>query len=208
MTHDSIGLGEDGPTHQPVEHLASLRAIPNLLVFRPADAVETAEAWAAALERVGSPSILALSRQATPPLRMEAGENLTSRGAYELAPAEGGPSQVALFASGTEAAVAMQARALLSTKGVRARVVSCPCFELFKEQDEGYKAAVIGPVEELRIGLEAAIGQGWWETFELDAFIGMQGFGASAPAKALYAHFGITPEAVAEAAQELLTLTE
>jgi transketolase len=204
MTHDSIGLGEDGPTHQPVEHLASLRAIPNLLVFRPADAVETTEAWAAALERVGSPSVLALSRQATPPLRAEAAENRVARGAYELAAAEGGPSQVALFASGTEVALALQARALLAEKGIPARVVSCPCFELFDEQDDDYQAAIIGPVEELRIGVEAAIGQGWWETFELDAFVGMEGFGASAPAKALYAHFGLTPEAIAEAVLDIL----
>ena len=204
MTHDSIGLGEDGPTHQPVEHLASLRAIPNLLVFRPADAVETAEAWAAALERVGSPSVLALSRQATPPLRTEVAENRVARGAYEIAPAEGGPSQVALFSSGTEVALALQTRALLAEKGIPARVISCPCFELFDEQDDDYQAAIIGPVEELRIGVEAAIGQGWWETFELDAFVGMEGFGASAPAKALYAHFGLTPEAIAEAVLDIL----
>ena len=208
MTHDSIGLGEDGPTHQPVEHLASLRAIPNLMVFRPADAVETAAAWAVALERVGSPSVLALSRQATPPLRAEAAENRVACGAYELAGPEGGPSQVALFASGTEVALALEARKLLAEKGVAARVVSCPCFELFEEQDDEYQAQIIGPVEELRIGVEAAIGQGWWETFELDAFIGMEGFGASAPAKDLYAHFGITAEAVAEAAAELLAFTD
>jgi transketolase len=187
-----------------VEHLASLRAIPNLLVFRPADAVETAEAWAAALERVGSPSVLALSRQATPPLRTEVAENRVARGAYEIAPAEGGPSQVALFSSGTEVALALQTRALLAEKGIPARVISCPCFELFDEQDDDYQAAIIGPVEELRIGVEAAIGQGWWETFELDAFVGMEGFGASAPAKALYAHFGLTPEAIAEAVLDIL----
>jgi transketolase len=207
MTHDSIGLGEDGPTHQPVEHLASLRAIPNLMVFRPADAVEAAECWALALENAGAPSVLALSRQATPPLRSDATDNLSRRGAYELVPAEGGPARVALFATGTEVAVALAARAALQAKGVPTRVVSCPCFELFGEQDDAYQEAVIGPIDELRIGIEAAISQGWWETFEIDAFVGMEGFGASAPAKDLCGHFGLTAEAVAAAALEILQAT-
>jgi transketolase len=199
MTHDSIGLGEDGPTHQPVEHLAALRAMPNLYVFRPGDAVETAEAWAAALT-LTAPSILALSRQATPTFRTDADENRTLRGAYVVAEADGGPSQVAIFSTGTEMAVALKAREILAERGVRARVVSCPCFELFTEQDEDYQEQVIGSAEELRVAVEAGVSQGWWETFEIDLFVGMQGFGASAPAKDLYAHFGITAEDVAAAA--------
>jgi transketolase len=204
MTHDSIGLGEDGPTHQPVEHLAALRVIPNLAVFRPADAVETAECWALSIERTQGPSLLALSRQATPTLRTDASTNLSARGAYELAPAEGGTCKVALFATGTEVAVAMEARERLQSKGVPTRVVSCPSFELFEGQDEDYQASIIGPVEEWRIAVEAAVSQGWWETFEVDAFIGMDGFGASAPAKDLYRHFGITSEAIEATALELL----
>jgi transketolase len=203
MTHDSIGLGEDGPTHQPVEHLASLRAIPNTYVFRPADAVETAEAWACALDLDAAPSVLALSRQATPPIRTDATDNLVARGAYVIAPSAG-PSRVALFASGTEVALALAAQAKLAEKGIAARVVSCPCFELFAEQDEDYQEEVIGPDQELRIGVEAAIAQGWFETFELDAFLGMTGFGASAPAKDLYAHFEITPDRIVEAVEDLL----
>lgn len=204
MTHDSIGLGEDGPTHQPVEHLASLRAIPNLQVFRPADAVEAAECWALALQSETTPSVLALSRQATPPLRREPGPNRSAFGAYEIAAAEGGDSRVALFSSGTEVAIALAARDLLQAQGVPARVVSCPCFELFAEQDEEVQAAVIGDPDELRIGFEAGIGQGWWETFELDAFLGMESFGASAPAKTLYEVFGLTAQNLAEAALEML----
>ncbi|MGE0742021.1 MAG: transketolase [Hyphomonadaceae bacterium] len=204
MTHDSIGLGEDGPTHQPVEHLAALRAIPNLFVFRPADAVEAAECWQAALLQEDSPSVLALSRQATPTLRADASENLSVRGAYELLPAEGGVSKVAIFATGTEVALAVKARELLQAQGVPARVVSAPCFELFDLQDEAYQDAVCGDDEELKIGVEAAIGQGWFEAFGLDAFVGMSTFGTSAPAKDAYAHFGITAEAIAEAANALL----
>ena len=204
MTHDSIGLGEDGPTHQPVEHLAALRAIPNLCVFRPADAVETAECWQAALLRDDGPSILALSRQSTPALRDDASENQSIKGAYELLPAEGGAPRVALFATGTEVALAVQARALLQAQGVPTRVVSAPCFELFTLQSDDYQDAVCGDDDEVKIGVEAAIGQGWFEAFGLDAFVGMSEFGASAPAKDVYAHFGITAEAVAEAANALL----
>ncbi|MBY0447161.1 MAG: transketolase, partial [Hyphomonadaceae bacterium] len=208
MTHDSIGLGEDGPTHQPVEHLASLRAIPNLYVFRPADALETAECWEAALALRRSPSVLALSRQAAPALRLQAGaENLCARGAYELAPAEGGPSRAALFATGTEVELAMAARALLQAEGVPTRVVSCPCFELFEEQDDSYRDRILGPVQEVRFGVEAAIAQGWIEAFELDGFLGMSEFGASGPAPELYQHFGLTAEALAEGVRELLALT-
>ena len=204
MTHDSIGLGEDGPTHQPVEQLASLRAIPNLYVFRPADAVEAAECWQAALLSEDGPSVLALSRQATPTLRTDASENLSARGAYELLPAEGGPSRVAIFATGTEVALAVKAREALQAEGIPTRVVSAPCFELFELQDDAYQDAVCGDDEELKIGVEAAVGQGWFEAFGLDAFVGMSTFGVSAPAKDAYAHFGITAEAVVEAANALL----
>jgi transketolase len=205
MTHDSIGLGEDGPTHQPVEHLAALRTIPNLFVFRPADAVEAAECWQAALLRVEGPSILALSRQATPPVRREATENQSARGAYELLSADGGSSRVAIFATGTEVALAVQARESLQAKGIPTRVVSAPCFELFDLQDDRYQDVVCGVDEdELRIGVEAGVGQGWFEAFGLDAFIGMSTFGASAPAKDAYEHFGITREAIVETAHALL----
>ncbi len=204
MTHDSIGLGEDGPTHQPVEHLPALRAIPNLHVFRPADAVEAAECWQAALLRDDGPSLLALSRQATPALRTDASENLSLRGAYELSPAEGGVSRVAIFATGTEVALAVKARELLQAEGIPTRVISAPCFELFEQQDDAYQDAVCGDDEELKLGCEAAIGQGWFEAFGLDAFIGMSTFGTSAPAKDAYAHFGITPEAIFETAKDLL----
>jgi transketolase len=204
MTHDSIGLGEDGPTHQAVEHIASLRAIPNLFVFRPADAVEAAECWQAALLRDDGPSLLALSRQATPALRTDASENLSARGAYELLPAEGGAARVAIFATGTEVALAVKARETLQAAGVPTRVVSAPCFEMFELQDETYQDAVCGDDDELKIGCEAAVGQGWFEAFGLDAFVGMSSFGTSAPAKDAYAHFGITAEAIVETAKALL----
>jgi transketolase len=204
MTHDSIGLGEDGPTHQPVEQVASLRAIPNLYVFRPADAVETAEAWAVALSLDKAPSLLALSRQATPALRTEAKDNLVRRGAYELMPAEGAAVEVTLFASGTEVALAIAARDQLQAKGVPTRVVSCPCFELFAAQDEGYRTKVIGKAK-VRVAIEAGVRQGWDAFLRAeDAFIGMRGFGASAPAKDVYAHFGITAEAAVNAALKAL----
>jgi transketolase len=204
MTHDSIGLGEDGPTHQPVEQLAALRAIPNLFVFRPADAVEAAECWQAALLRDDGPSILALSRQATPALRDDASENLSVRGAYELLAAEGGASRVAIFATGTEVALAVKAREKLQAEGIPTRVISAPCFEMFELQDEAYQDAVCGDDEELKLGCEAAVGQGWFEAFGLDAFVGMSSFGTSAPAKDAYKHFGVTAEALVEAAKELL----
>jgi transketolase len=204
MTHDSIGVGEDGPTHQPVEQIAALRAIPNLFVFRPADAVESAECWQLALLRDNGPSVLALSRQATPALRDDSSSNLSARGAYELLPAEGGDSQVALIATGTEVALAVKARELLQAQGIPTRVISAPCFELFDLQDEEYQDEVLGSPDEIRIGCEAAIGQGWYEMFAISDFIGMTDFGASAPAKDVYAHFGITAEAIAEAAKDLL----
>ena len=203
MTHDSIGLGEDGPTHQPVEHLAALRAIPQLLVFRPGDAVETAECWALALQHRHAPSIMALTRQGLPLLRTEAGhDNRSARGAYVLAEAAG-ERQVSLLATGSEVSLAMAARDLLKAGGIRAAVVSMPCWELFEAQPEDYRKAVLGTAP--RVGVEAAVQFGWDRWLgEHSAFIGMHGFGASAPIEALYPHFGITAEKVAEAARSLL----
>ncbi|RMD90805.1 MAG: transketolase, partial [Alphaproteobacteria bacterium] len=202
MTHDSIGLGEDGPTHQPVEHLASLRAMPNLTVIRPADAVETAEAWEIAVASRKTPVLLALSRQGLPTLRRNLSENLTARGAYVLREAEGG-RDVTLIATGSEVEVALRATDLLAADGIRAAVVSAPSFELFRAQGEAYWEEVLGDAP--RVGVEAAVEQGW-NLFlrRRDRFVGMRGFGASAPAADLYRHFGITPEAVAEAARGLL----
>ena len=203
MTHDSIGLGEDGPTHQPVEQLASLRAIPNLNVFRPADAVETVEAWACALEHDGTPSVLCLTRQAVPTLRTEhTDNNLVGFGAYVLHEPAGG-RDVTLLATGSEVAVAMDAVALLAAEGIGAAVVSMPCWELFKRQPRDYRHEILGHGP--RIGIEAAVRDGWEQWIGSDGvFIGMVGFGASAPAPALYEKFGITPEWVAGAAGSLI----
>jgi transketolase len=200
MTHDSIGLGEDGPTHQPVEHLAALRAIPNLLVFRPADAVETVECWQLALEARDRPSVLALTRQNLPQLRKSNDEqNRCAAGAYEIA-ANNGKPDVSIFATGSEVPLAVEAQKLLAAKGVPARVVSVPCFELLLEAPEAARRAVIGDAK-VKIGVEAAIRQGWDAIIGSDGvFVGMTGFGASAPYKELYKHFGITAEAVAQAA--------
>jgi transketolase len=200
MTHDSIGLGEDGPTHQPVEHLAALRAIPNLLVFRPADAMEAAEAWEAALKETTAPSVLALSRQNLPAVRTEvSSENLVARGAYELSPADG-EAVVSIFATGSEVAIALDAKARLEAAGHPTRVVSVPCFELFLDQPESWRTSVIGKAT-VRIGIEAAIRQGWDAIIGSDGlFVGMTGFGASAPIEALYPHFSITAEHVVELA--------
>ena len=198
MTHDSIGLGEDGPTHQPVEHLAALRAIPNLLVFRPADTIETAECWELALEAADKPSLLALTRQGLPTLRKECSENLSSYGAYIMAPADS-ERQVTLIASGSEVEIAMQAQDLLRKEGISAAVVSMPCWELFEQQPPHYRDEVLGPGT-LHIAIEAGIGFGWDRWIESGGgFVGMRGFGASAPAKELYKKFGITAEAVVEA---------
>jgi transketolase len=198
MTHDSIGLGEDGPTHQPVEHLAALRAIPNLQVFRPADAVETAESWAIALETPRRPSVLVLSRQNLPAVRAEASaENLTAHGAYILAPASG-RRQVTLLATGSEVSLALEAQALLHGLDVPTAVVSMPCWELFETQAAHYKDEVLGP-STLRVGIEAASPFGWGRYLEPDdGFVGMTGFGASGPYEQLYPHFGITPARVVE----------
>ncbi|MBQ1542966.1 MAG: transketolase [Caulobacteraceae bacterium] len=202
MTHDSIGLGEDGPTHQPVEHVASLRAMPNLLVFRPADAVETAECWKIALQHKTTPSVMALSRQKTAAVR-DAGGDLSAKGAYELAPATG-EAKVTIFASGTEVAVAMAARATLQAEGIGTRVVSTPCWELFDRQPAAYQAKVIGQAP-VRVAVEAGVRFGW-ERFigEHGAFVGMHGFGASAPYERLYKEFGVTPEGVVAAAKAKL----
>ncbi|WP_454655771.1 transketolase [Bosea beijingensis] len=201
MTHDSIGLGEDGPTHQPVEQVASLRAMPNMRVFRPADTIETAEAWQAALERTDGPTVLALSRQNLPQLRTDAtAKNRSATGAYELLAAEGGKAQVSLFASGSEVELAVAARKLLAEKGVRARVVSVPSLELFLEQDQATQAQVIGSAP-VKIAIEAGVRFGWDAVIGHDGtFIGMNSFGASGPYKEVYKHFGITAEAIADAA--------
>ena len=204
MTHDSIGLGEDGPTHQPVEHLASLRAMPNLNVYRPADATETAECWLLALSTPTTPSILALSRQNLPPVRREFTEaNLCARGAYELAPAAG-PAAVTIFASGSEVQIALAAKRDLDARGHPTRVVSVPCFELFEQQPKAYRQAILGS-SEVKVAVEAAVRMGWERFIGSDGiFIGMTGFGASGPYQDLYRHFGITAEAVAAAALERL----
>jgi transketolase len=201
MTHDSIGLGEDGPTHQPVEHLAALRAIPNLLVFRPCDVVETAECWQLALENKDGPSVLALTRQNLPQLRLGHDEgNRCAAGAYEIVPAEDRLPLVSLFATGSEVAIAVEARKFLRERGVSARVVSVPCFELFRARPAEERLAVVGTAR-VKVAVEAAVRQGWDEIIGSDcAFVGMTSFGASAPYKDLYKHFGITAEKVAEAA--------
>ena len=204
MTHDSIGLGEDGPTHQPVEHLASLRAIPNHLVFRPADVVETAECWQLALKSHKTPSTLVLTRQGLPTLRKSYEEdNLCALGAYELLTASD-DAKVTIFASGSEVEIAVKARNVLENKGIPTRVVSVPCFELFEQQVESYRTALIGNAP-VKIAIEAAIRQGWDRFIGSDGvFIGMHGFGASGPIDALYTHFGITAEAVVAAAEAKL----
>ena len=202
LTHDSIGLGEDGPTHQPVEHLASLRAMPNVRVFRPADAVETAECWAAALACRTGPSVLALTRQALPALRNpEHDRGLGAKGGYVLARASGGAPRVALLATGSEVSIAVEARAILEDEGIPTQVSSLPCWELFEEQPKSWRDAVLGG-DAVRVGVEAACGLGWERHIGADgAFVGMTGFGASAPHGDLYEHFGLTAEAVADAAR-------
>ena len=203
MTHDSIGLGEDGPTHQPVETMASLRAMPNLNLFRPADAVETAEAWELAATSDKTPSVLCLSRQGLPTLRREyTDENRTARGAYLLRDTDG-ERDITLIATGSEVEIACAAADMLKAEGIRAAVVSAPCFELFAAQDAAYRASVLGTAP--RIGIEAAVRQGWDGVLRPeDGFVGMTGFGASAPAPTLYEHFGITADQTAAKARELL----
>ncbi|MBX3579766.1 MAG: transketolase [Rhizobiaceae bacterium] len=204
MTHDSIGLGEDGPTHQPVEQIAALRAIPNHKVFRPADAVEALECWQLALESTKSPSTLALTRQNLPAVRTDdVEENLCAYGAYELAPAKG-DAAVTIFASGSEVEIALGAKKLLEGHGHPTRVVSVPCMELFEVQSAGYKAATIGSAK-VRMAIEAGVRQGWDRLIGADGiFVGMTGFGASGKYEDLYEHFGITAEAAAMAAEARL----
>ncbi len=205
MTHDSIGLGEDGPTHQPVEHLMSLRAMPNLNVFRPADAVETAECWALALAETARPSVIALTRQNVPALRTgDWTRNRSAEGAYVLAEAEGGARQVTLMATGSEVAIAVEARKLLAADGIRAAVISMPSFELFDRQDQAARDEVLG-TGTVRVAIEAGTTFGWERYLGArGAAIGMTSFGASAPIEDLYRHFGITAEAAAAKAKELL----
>jgi transketolase len=199
LTHDSIGLGEDGPTHQPVEHLAALRAIPNLIVLRPCDAVETAECWQIVIERQNGPSVLALTRQNLPQLRQ--GFEATNRcaaGAYEIAPAPG-RAQVSLFASGSEVSIALAAQKLLAARGTAARVVSVPSLDLLLCLSDAMRREIIGEAS-VKVAIEAAVRQSWDAVIGPDgAFVGMNHFGASAPYKDLYRHFGMTPDAVVEA---------
>ena len=196
LTHDSIGLGEDGPTHQPVETLASLRAIPNMLVFRPADAMETAECWELAIKADKNPSSMALTRQGLTPYRTEySEENLCGRGAYVLSDCDG-DADVSIFASGSEVEIAMAAQAALAEQDILARVVSVPCFELFEAQSEEYKKDILGEAK-VKVGIEAALRMGWDRFIGSDGiFVGMDSFGASGPYKELYEKFGITSDNV------------
>jgi transketolase len=200
FTHDSIGLGEDGPTHQPVEHFAALRSIPNLHVFRPADARETLEAWQAALERRDGPSLLLLSRQKLPG-QPHNGSDGTARGGYVLAePAAGLKTDAILMATGSEVQVVMSARDLLAKDKIGARVVSLPCWELFDQQPDAYRKSVLSPAVTNRVAVEAGVSLGWDRyTGGQGVFIGMKGFGYSAPFQKIYEHVGITPRAVADA---------
>ena len=203
MTHDSIGVGEDGPTHQPVEHVASLRAIPNLYVFRPADAIETAECWELSVERTEGPSLHALTRQGLPPVRSSADKNMCSRGGYVLK-AGAGADDIVLLASGSEVHLAVEAHKTLADQGISARVVSVPCMDLFLDQDEKYIRSVIGK-DLPKIAIEAGIRQGWDGLIGRNGgFVGMNSFGASAPGAALFEHFGITADAVVAKAKDML----
>jgi transketolase len=204
MTHDSIGLGEDGPTHQPVEHLSALRAIPNMRVFRPCDAVEVSECWELALNRIDGPTVLALTRQNLPQLRNSApSDNPCSHGAYELVAAQG-EAKVSLFASGSEVEIAVAAQKQLAERGIGSRVVSVPSLELLLAQPEEKQKSIIGNAP-VKIAIEAAVRWGWDAVIGHDgAFVGMHGFGASAAAKELYKHFGITAEAAVSAALKRL----
>jgi transketolase len=199
MTHDSIGLGEDGPTHQPVEHLSALRAIPNMRVFRPCDAIEVAECWELALNRNSGPTVLALTRQNLPQLRTTApADNPCSHGAYELVAAEG-DAKVSLFATGSEVEIAVAAQKQLAERGIPARVVSVPSLELLLAQPAERQQAIIGNAP-IKVAIEAAVRWGWDAVIGKDGeFIGMHSFGASAPGKDLFKHFGITAEATVNA---------
>jgi transketolase len=204
MTHDSIGVGEDGPTHQPVEQLAAMRAMPNILVMRPGDAVETAECWQIALAHTKGPSLLALTRQNLATARLtHTDENLSAKGAYEIAGAPG--AKVTFLATGSEVEIAMKACEMLKAEGTPSRVVSMPCWSLFEEQTAAYRDSVLGPGT-VKVAIEAAAQLGWDRYIGPNgAFVGMHSFGASGPVKDVYKHFGITPEAAVEAAKRLLT---
>ncbi len=195
MTHDSIGLGEDGPTHQPIEHLMSLRAMPNMLVLRPADVVETAECWQLALARTAGPSVLALTRQGLPQLRLkDSAENACAKGGYVLKHVRG-KADVTLLATGSEVAIAVDAADALAKDGVKAQVVSMPCWELFDAQPDAYRRRVLG--DGLKVSIEAGVTLGWQKYVGADGLtLGIDSYGASAPAKDLFAHFGLTPERV------------
>jgi transketolase len=196
MTHDSIGLGEDGPTHQPIEHIQSLRLMPNMHVFRPADAIETAECWALAIKRSDGPSTLALTRQGLPPVRHDVSVNLCEKGAYRLKVAEG-DKRVVLVATGSEVSLAMDVAARLEAAGFGADVVSMPCAELFDAQDDAYKADLLGGSGILRVSIEAGTTIGWERYTGLDGMrFGIDRFGASAPIDDLYTHFGLTVDAI------------
>ncbi len=204
LTHDSIGVGEDGPTHQPIEQLATLRALPHLHLFRPCDAVETAECWELALRATKNPSALALSRQNLPVLRTSIDVNLSAKGAYVLSEADG-PRDLTLLATGSEVSLAMEAAKVLREAGKQVAVVSMvsmPCWELFAEQDDSYRASVLGKAP--RLAIEAAERFGWDRWIgENGGFVGMSGFGASAPGTDVYKHFGITVETVVATAGKL-----
>lgn len=206
FSHDSIGIGKNGPTHQPVEILASLRAMPNMLVLRPADAVEAAECWEVAFEHRSGPSTVVFARQALPHVRrMPTPANLSRRGAYVLTEAEGGAREVTLLATGSEVALALAAREVLQHSGTPTAVVSMPCWELFEQQDGAYRASVLGCANGVRVGCEAALRFGWERWLGArGGFVGMRGFGASGPADVLYRHFGITAEAIVAEARRLL----
>ncbi len=208
FSHDSIGIGRNGPTHQPVEILASLRAMPNMLVLRPADAIEAAECWEIAFEHRSGPSTLVFARQSLPPVRrVHTPGNLSRRGAYVLAEADAGERQVTLLATGSEVVLALAARQALQADGIATAVVSMPSWELFEAQDATYRASVLGQAGGVRVACEAALRFGWDRWLgERGGFVGMGGFGASGPADALYRHFGITAEAVATEARRLLAV--
>jgi transketolase len=203
MTHDSIGLGEDGPTHQPVEHLSALRAIPHLAVYRPGDPVETAECWEAILDNPRRAALLALSRQPMPLLRRESGtENRSARGAYVLLGAQGGPRKLTLMATGSELHLAVEARNILQRQGVPTAVVSVPCALIFNEQDAAYQRSVLGNTD-ARVAVEAAVQMSWDRYLGFHGrFVGMSGFGESGKVGDVYKKFEITTEAVVRAAHE------
>ena len=204
LTHDSIGLGEDGPTHQPIEHLASLRGIPKLNVFRPADSIEVAECWELALESKHKPSVISLTRQSLPTLRTKVSEeNKCAKGAYVISPAST-KARVVILGTGSEVSIAIKAQDILEAEGIAASVVSMPCCEFFDDQRDDYQASVLGK-NNVKIAVEAAISQGWERYTGVNGgFVGMSSFGASAPAGDLFDHFGITARSIVEAAKERL----